>query len=106
MEYCIEARALKSSVRSELAVKSNQQALFDEFLCVNGVTCDDFSVDVFLDLSNEELTDNFVVEEEKDSLSTTSQARVEDDNSNSTTFSGAVDSGSISAGELAVPVRN
>ncbi|XP_057494891.1 GATA transcription factor 5-like [Actinidia eriantha] len=106
MEYCIEARALKSSVLSELAVKSNQQALFDELLCVNGingVTCDDFSVDVFLDLSNEELTDN-LVEEEKDSLSTTSQARVEDDNSNSTTFSGAGDSGSISAGELAVPV--
>ncbi|GFY89722.1 GATA transcription factor 5 [Actinidia rufa] len=111
MEYCIEARALKSSVLSELAVKSNQPALFDELLCVNGingVTCDDFSVDVFLDLSNEELTDNFVEEEseedEKDSLTTTSQTRVEDDNSNSTTFSGAGDSGSISAGELAVPV--
>ena len=109
MEYCIEARALKSSVRSELAVKSNQQALFDELLCVNGVTCDDFSVDVFLDFSNEELTDNFGEEdseEEKDSLSTISQDRVEDDNSNSTTFSCAGDSGSISAGELAVAVRN
>ncbi|GFY94447.1 GATA transcription factor 7 [Actinidia rufa] len=106
MEYGIEARALKSSVLSQLAVISNQQALFDEFLCVNGVTCDDFSVDVFLDFSNEELTDNFSEEdseeEEKDSLSTISQDRVEDDNSNSTTFSGTGDSGSISAGELAV----
>ncbi|PSS21698.1 GATA transcription factor [Actinidia chinensis var. chinensis] len=108
MEYGIEARALKSSVLSELAVISNQQALFDEFRCVNGVTCDDFSVDVFLDFSNEELTDNFgeedSEEEEKDSLSTISQDRVEDDSSNSTTFSGTGDSGSISAGELAVAV--
>ncbi|KAF7126274.1 hypothetical protein RHSIM_Rhsim11G0182700 [Rhododendron simsii] len=115
MEYCIEARALKSSFFSEYAVKSTQPAgFFDELMCANGisgVSCDDFSVDVFLDLSNEELLKEEFVEEEseeeeKDSLSdSSSQDRaVEDDGFNCSTFSGNIDCGSISAGELFVPV--
>ncbi|XP_058190758.1 GATA transcription factor 5-like isoform X2 [Rhododendron vialii] len=114
MEYCIEAKALKPSFFSEYAVKSTQPAtFFDEYMCANGisgVSCDDFSVDVFLDLSNEELLKEEFVEEEseeeeKDSLSDSSQDRaVEDDGFNCSTFSGSFDCGSISAGELSVPV--
>ncbi|KAI8533070.1 hypothetical protein RHMOL_Rhmol11G0267500 [Rhododendron molle] len=109
MEYCIEARALKSSFLSEYAVKSTQPAaFFDEYMCANGisgVSCDDFSVDVFLDLSNEEFVEEESEEEEKDSLSDSSQDRaVEDDGFNCSTFSGNIDCGSISAGELSVPV--
>ncbi|KAL7206813.1 hypothetical protein ACSBR2_019505 [Camellia fascicularis] len=106
---CIEARALKSSFLSESSMKPTQQAFIDELLSVNGingVSCDDFSVDVFLDLSNEDFKDMFVEQEEseedkdekdeKDSLSVSSQDRVEDNSYSLTTFSGT--------DELAVPV--
>ncbi|KAH7834212.1 hypothetical protein Vadar_013819 [Vaccinium darrowii] len=117
MEYSIEfeaKKALKSSFLSELAMKSAQpNAFFDELMYVNGingVSCEDFSVDGFLDLSNEELLkeeeEEFVEEEffeeeeslEKDSSLSVSSSQdrvVEEDSFNSaTTFSG----------ELALPV--
>lgn len=67
---CIEARALKkSSLESEIA---SQETLIDDFIyangVINGVSNEDFSVDVFLDLSNGDFA-----EEETESLSTSSQ---------------------------------
>uniref|UniRef100_A0A5B6Z8E8 GATA transcription factor n=1 Tax=Davidia involucrata TaxID=16924 RepID=A0A5B6Z8E8_DAVIN len=94
-------------------MKSTQQVFFDDLWCVNaidGVSCDDFSVDVFLDFSDKDFNDGSLLEiesgkeEEKDSLSISSQDLVDNDNSNSSTFSGNVHSGSPPAGELAVPV--
>lgn len=128
MEYCIEfeaknmdysiefeaKKALKSSFLSELAMKSAQpNAFFDELMYVNGingVSCEDFSVDGFLDLSNEELLkeeeEEFVEEEffeeeeslDKDSSLSVSSSQdrvVEEDSFNSTT---------TLSGELALPV--
>lgn len=93
----MEAKALKPSLRREL----NQQVFLEEFCGVTGITCvstDDFSVDDLLDLPNGEFEDGSVEEEEeKDSLSV-------DENSNSSNFSGAGDSESPLASELAVPV--
>nr|AZL19533.1 transcription factor GATA2 [Diospyros kaki] len=108
---CMEARALKPSLLSALGAKSSQQALIDDLLCVSGITgvsSNDFSVDVFLDLSNEDYKDGVLEEEEseeeeKDSLSESSRDRGEDDGYNATTFSGAVDSGSLPSGELPLP---
>ncbi|XP_059654074.1 GATA transcription factor 5-like [Cornus florida] len=106
---CNFERALKSSFSRELAT---QQVLLDDLFClnkINGVSCDDFSVDVFLDLSGEDFKDGSVEEleleleeeEEKDSVFLSSQDRVGDDNS---VFSGTSDSGSLATDELAVPV--
>lgn len=53
---CIEA-ALKSSLRKELALKLNAQAVLDDISAVNfqnGAPSDDFSVDDLLDFSNKE----------------------------------------------------
>ncbi|KAJ7967254.1 GATA transcription factor [Quillaja saponaria] len=109
----VEARALKSSLHRELAImKSTQQVFYEDFFCLNannGVSNEDFSVDDLLDFSNGEFQHGSVAvedgyEEEKNSVSESSQDRVEDDsNSNSTTFSGSGDSESIFASELAVP---
>ncbi|XP_065866891.1 GATA transcription factor 5-like [Euphorbia lathyris] len=124
MEYGMElATALKSSLIREYlppaAFKSTQQSLFDDLLSHNsnniGVGTDDFSVDCFFDFSNGEFKDGnnnafgdkdrIILEEEdeeeeeKDSLSVSSQDRVDDDNhSNFSTFSD-----SFLASELAVP---
>ena len=103
----MEARALKSSLRGELVTESTSQQDFCEDLLVfntPGVvsTDQDFSVDCFLDFSNGEFKDGYVQEqeEEKDSISVSSQDRVDDDvNSNSSSFSD-----SFLASELAVPV--
>ncbi|KAG6647098.1 GATA transcription factor 5 isoform X1 [Carya illinoinensis] len=59
---CVEA-ALKNSFRKEMTVKSTPQLVFEDLSSgngQNGVGCDDFFVDEFLDLSNE---DGFVKEE-------------------------------------------
>lgn len=100
----MEAKALKSSLRRELALKSNQQALIDEFWCatgISGVPSEDFSVDDLLDLSNGEFEDGSVEEEEeeKDSVS------VDDESSNSSNFVSA-DSESALASQLLVPVTS
>ena len=110
MDHCIETRALKESLRSEVAMKTTQQGLFDDVFCgagINGAAGEDFFVDDLFDFSNEGFGVGFEgeeEEEEKDSVSWSSQDRVDDDNSNSSSFSGAGDFDSLSAGELAVPV--
>ncbi|KAF5727187.1 GATA transcription factor 5-like [Tripterygium wilfordii] len=113
MEYCVESRALKSSLQREIsAMKSTtttQQAFFEDFVYLNPNIGDDFSVDCFLDFSNGELKDNSFDEEEdeeeKERLSVSSQELVDDDNnSNSSTLSGTPEnSDSLVAGELSVP---
>ena len=100
----MEIKALKSSLLRELATKSTQQAFFEDFPALNTpavVSSDqDFSIDCFLDFSNGEFKDGYAQEEEeeKDSLSVSSQDRVNDD-INSSSFSN-----SFLTSELAVPV--
>ncbi|KAJ6739150.1 GATA TRANSCRIPTION FACTOR [Salix koriyanagi] len=117
MEFCMEIKALKSSLLRELATKSTQQTFFEDFPALNTpavVSSDqDFSVDCFLDFSNGEFKDGYAQEEEeeekdslsvssqdpeeKDSLSVSSQDPVNDD-INSSSFSD-----SFITSELAVP---
>lgn len=89
----MEARALKSSFFSELAMKStNPQAFPDDFWCVTGLPGDDFSIDEFFDLPNDDTKDGSFFEEEeeedeeeKDSSSlslSSSQDPVDDNHSN------------------------
>ncbi|KAK1394971.1 GATA transcription factor [Heracleum sosnowskyi] len=71
MEYCMEAKAFKSSLLSETVLKSTtQQVVVDDMWCFNGVNnvrnSDDFSVDDLLDFSNKDLEPCF---EEKEYLS-------------------------------------
>ncbi|KAL6209539.1 hypothetical protein ACLB2K_020479 [Fragaria x ananassa] len=108
MELCMEARALKSSLRRELAMKSTQHGLMEELWCataISGVPSEDFSVDDLLDFSNGQFEDGFVEEEQeleeheeeeedKDSVSVDSV-----DNSNSGYFT----TESTLASQLAVP---
>ncbi|PRQ23989.1 putative transcription factor C2C2-GATA family [Rosa chinensis] len=107
MELCMEARALKSSLLTELALKSTQHALMEEFwgaTAISGVPSEDFSVDDLLDFSNGEFEDGSVEEEQeleeqeeeeedKDSVSMDSV-----ENSNSSNFTE-----STLASHLAVP---
>lgn len=90
---CMEARALKSSFSSELAMKTtNPQSIFDDIWCVS-VPSDDFSIDEFFDLPNEENNidgSSFLEEEEEkedDSFSPSSQDPIDDSLSNSNNFS-------------------
>ncbi|XVF67800.1 hypothetical protein PTKIN_Ptkin10aG0151000 [Pterospermum kingtungense] len=107
MEYCMEAKALKSSVRGELTMqKAQHHVVFDDFVYMNfingAVQAEDFSVDCFLDFSNGEFEDGSVEEEEeKDFGSVSSQERVADDDSNSNSSSFSFDS--VLTNELAVP---
>ncbi|XP_031271677.1 GATA transcription factor 5-like [Pistacia vera] len=103
MELCMGfERALKSSLRRELSMKSThvhhqQVVLFDDLGCVS---CDDFSVDDLLDFSNGEFQE---FEDVKDSLSVDSPDRVDDDNnSNSSIFSSSDQS--LLTNELVEPV--
>ncbi|KAK6253740.1 hypothetical protein QUC31_015460 [Theobroma cacao] len=98
MEYCMEARALKSSVRGELAMQRTQHAALDDILYMNGAAPgEDFSVDCFLNFNNGE----FEEEEQKDSFSVSSEERVADDDSNSNSSSFSFDS--LLTNELSVP---
>ena len=95
MERMEAARAFKSSFSSELAMKStNPQGFPDDFWCINGG--DDFSIDEFFDLPNEE---DFEEDEEKKASSSlslsSSQEHLDDSNSNSLNFTP----------DLAIPVR-
>ncbi|XWS54982.1 hypothetical protein CRYUN_Cryun10bG0136100 [Craigia yunnanensis] len=90
MEYCMEARALKSSVRGELTMQKTQHVVLDDFLYINGaVQAEDFSVDCFLDFTNGEFEEGSI--EEKGSVSISSQERVADDDSNSNSSSYPLD---------------
>uniref|UniRef100_A0A7N0ZRJ1 GATA transcription factor n=1 Tax=Kalanchoe fedtschenkoi TaxID=63787 RepID=A0A7N0ZRJ1_KALFE len=83
MEYCIEARALKPSMRREIDVRPNQSLAVDEFVyeteAHGGGFVEDFLIDDLLDFPEKE-----VVEEEKDSLSGCSAELETDENGNST----------------------
>lgn len=108
MEVAV-AKALKPSLRRELAFQP--KAFCEEILCLNGNNGgagEDFSVDDLLDFSSGEFQHGFVGngddfeeddEEEKDGSSVS-----DDVNSNSGSVSGAGDSESAFASELAVPV--
>lgn len=96
----MEARALKSSLLSEVAMKSTtaQQVFIDDVWCVTNVGCDDFSVDDLLDFSDKDFKESFIKEnEEKDSVS------VDDDN-NSENSRNSENFASLTAAELTVPV--
>ncbi|KAK8626778.1 hypothetical protein V6N13_134410 [Hibiscus sabdariffa] len=101
MEFCMEERALKSSVRGELTMqKSNQCVVFDDLLCQNGaVAGEDFSVDCFFDFTNGE----FENEEENSAFifSKEQSVAVADDDSNSNSSSFSFDS--VLTNELSVP---
>ena len=86
---CMEIRALKSRFSSELAMNStNPQSIIDDFGCVNGLSSEDFSIDDFFDLPNEDKIDGLEdEEEEKDSSNSISfQHHFDDSNSNYSTF--------------------
>ncbi|KAK4340389.1 hypothetical protein RND71_041851 [Anisodus tanguticus] len=98
----IEARALKSSFLSDMAMKTTQQVFIDDIWCVTGINngiSDDFSVDDLLDFSDKDFKDGSFQElhedDEKDLFSKSSQNR----NSQDSTFSGME-----SFGELPIPV--
>lgn len=100
---CIEARALKNSFGEELDINSSQQAFPDDFGSGIAVTGDEFSVDDLLDFSNGDFEDEKKEEiEEKGSYSVSSFKQIEDENSNSTTFSANNASESLPAGNLNV----
>ncbi|GAV60269.1 GATA domain-containing protein [Cephalotus follicularis] len=105
MEFGIEEKALKPSLRRELDMKSiTQQAFLEDILCLNGadgcVSSEDFSIDCFLDFSREENEEK--EEEEKDSLSVSSKERENDDNISNSSSSLSCDT--LLASELAEPV--
>lgn len=103
---CIEAKALKTSFGEELDINSSQQAFPDDFGSGIAVTGDEFSVDDLLDFSNGDFEDDEKEEiEEKGSYSVSSFKQIDDENSNSTTFSANNASESLPAGNLNVPVN-
>ena len=111
---CMEAKALKSSLLSDIGVMkpSQQQGFVDDIWCVTGlnnVSCDDFSVDDLLDFSDKDFKDGPLKEDEdfKDTLSLSSSQHHHHHhhrNSNFSSFSETDDFGSLLAAELAVPV--
>ncbi|KAK6120936.1 LOW QUALITY PROTEIN: hypothetical protein DH2020_045320 [Rehmannia glutinosa] len=103
---CLEARALKSSVLSQMAVKPNSQVFYnDDVWCLTGInnaSSDDFPVEDLLNLDFPEKE----VEEGCFSQVDDEEKVVQETNSNhsSSTFSAADEFDSLSAaGELAVP---
>lgn len=99
MEYCIEARALKSSLLSQ--IKQNSSSSYDQELWFNNVvvnhgSSDEFSIDDLLDLSDKEFKD------EEDFASVSSQDN--DSNSmNSSDFSTG-DLVSLTGDDLPLPI--
>ncbi|KAK4405301.1 hypothetical protein Sango_0536600 [Sesamum angolense] len=105
MEW-IEARALKSSVLSQMAAKTNAPVIYnDDLWCLTGtksVSCDDFAVEELLNLDfpgTEFQEDSFSDEYNEEKV-----AQGRNSNPSSSTFSGADEIDSLSIGELAVPV--
>ncbi|PIN07650.1 GATA-4/5/6 transcription factor [Handroanthus impetiginosus] len=102
---CIEARALKSSFLSQMAMKTNSQVFYnDDGWCLTGINtvgCDDFPVEdlLNLDFPEKEFQDGCFLQEDEGSLKGSSI-----NSSSSSIFSGADDFDSLSAGELGVPV--
>lgn len=109
---CVEG-ALKTSFRTEIALKTSPQVVFDDFWSVNVqnvTTCDDFFVDELLNFSNE---DGLVEEEEQEaegdkgfgSVSPEKQTQNFDHSDSSSKFSHKDDFGSVPSSELNLPVR-
>ncbi|KAJ8771130.1 hypothetical protein K2173_023455 [Erythroxylum novogranatense] len=105
---CVEA-ALKTSIRTELTMKSSPQAFLEDIWAVNvhnGASCDDFFVDELLDFPNEE---GFTEEEEEEktfpvSVSPKQESpRNEKNGDHSTNFSAKEESLPVPASELGVP---
>ncbi|KAL0422815.1 UNVERIFIED_CONTAM: GATA transcription factor 5 [Sesamum latifolium] len=100
---CIEARALKSSFLSQMAMKTTSQVFYnDDVWCltgINNVASDDFPVEdlLNLDFSEKEFQEGFFSQEDDVSQKASSY-------NSSSIFSGTDDFDSLSAGELAVPV--
>ncbi|KAL0384036.1 UNVERIFIED_CONTAM: GATA transcription factor 5 [Sesamum radiatum] len=99
---CIEARALKSSFLSQMAMKTTSQVFYnDDVWCltgINNVASDDFPVEdlLNLDFSEKEFQEGFFSQEDDVSQKASSY-------NSSSIFSGTDDFDSLSAGELAVP---
>lgn len=100
---CIEARALKSSFLSQMAMKTSPQVFYNDCLPgINSVASDDFPVEDLLNLDFSEIgqfEEGCFSQEDDVSLKGSSIY-----SSSSSTFSGADDFDCPSAGELAVPV--
>ncbi|XP_074286218.1 GATA transcription factor 5-like [Silene latifolia] len=78
---CMEARALKSSFSSEIDVKNvNNQGICEDLWGDAGLPCDDFSIDQFFDLPNE---DNFNCDKIGASLMEEEEEEDEEKDSNS-----------------------
>ncbi|XP_073157192.1 GATA transcription factor 7-like [Henckelia pumila] len=107
MEYCIEARALKSSFLSQMAMKTNSQMFHNDdvwcFAGMNSVNSDDFPVEDLLNLDSpdKEFQEGCVfqgAEQDDDGKKLTQERNLE----NSDVISGEFQS--LSAGDLVVPV--
>ncbi|EPS63160.1 hypothetical protein M569_11630, partial [Genlisea aurea] len=101
---CIEARALKASFLSQMAMKATSQAFYnDDGWCLTGVPSEDFPVEdlLNLDFSDKEFQDAAagLFKEDQDSSNKGGS------NNSSSTFSGADDFDSLSSGNLHVPVE-
>ncbi|XP_021738712.1 GATA transcription factor 5-like [Chenopodium quinoa] len=84
---CMKARALKSNFSSETAMKNNNPPnFFDDFWRISGLPTEDFSIDEFFDLPNEDNVNGSSLleeEEEKDSSSFSRSSHDPVDHSNS-----------------------
>ncbi|KAH6780103.1 hypothetical protein C2S52_011340 [Perilla frutescens var. hirtella] len=104
---CIEARALKPSFLSQMAMKTNSQVYYnDDVWCltgINNVVSDDFPVEdlLNLDFPEKDFQDLCFSQEGEDASQKGNSIY---SSSSSSTFSGADDLESLSAAELAVPV--
>lgn len=102
MEYCIEARALKSSFLSQMAMKTNSHN--DDVWCFTGVSSvpsDDFPVEdlLNLDFPDKEYEECLSQEDEEEKV-----AHEKNLSLSSSNFSCADELDDLSAGELVVPV--
>lgn len=99
---CIEARALKPSFLSQMAMKTSSEVFYnDDVWClskINSVASDDFPVEELLNLDFPEMEFQDGCEDE---VSDKGNSNV---SSSSSSFSGIDEFDSLSAGELAVPV--
>lgn len=105
---CIEARALKPSFLSQMAMKSNSQVYYnDDVWCLAGVnnvvSSDDFPVEDLLNLDLPEKDfQEFCFSKEDEDVSEKGNSIYS--SSSSSNFSGADEFESLSAAELSVPV--
>lgn len=106
---CIEARALKPSFLSQMAMKTNSQVYYnDDVWCltgVNNVVSDDFPVEDLLNLDFPEKDfQGLCFSQEDEDVS--QKGNSIHSSSSSSTFSGADDFDTLSAAELALPVED